>query len=71
MLVICSKWGSVYPTSTHERRGKEVRPPAAVVEATGAGRSAALTDEREKEADDEAEHTPYPDHPLRQSAASQ
>ena len=47
VLVICSTWGSVYPTNAHERRGKEVGLPAAVVEAIVAGRPAALTDERE------------------------
>jgi 4-carboxymuconolactone decarboxylase len=47
VLVICSTWGAVYPTNAHERRGKEVGLPAAVVEAIVAGRPAALTDERE------------------------
>lgn len=47
VLVICSTWGSVFPTNAHERIGKEVGLPAAVVEAIVAGRPAALTDERE------------------------
>jgi 4-carboxymuconolactone decarboxylase len=47
VLVICSKWGAVYPTNAHERRGKEVGLPAAVVEAIVAGRPAVLTDARE------------------------
>jgi 4-carboxymuconolactone decarboxylase len=47
VLVICSTWGSVYPTNAHERRGKEVGLPPAVVDAIVAGRPAALTDERE------------------------
>jgi 4-carboxymuconolactone decarboxylase len=47
VLVICSTWGAVYPTNAHERRGKEVGLPAAVVEAIVAGRPAALTNERE------------------------
>lgn len=47
VLVICSKRGSAYPTNSHERRGKEVGLPAAVVEAIVAGRPATLTDKRE------------------------
>ena len=47
VLVICSTWGAAYPTNAHERRGKEVGLPAAVVEAIVAGRPPALTDERE------------------------
>jgi len=47
VLVICSTWGSTYPTNAHERRGKEVGLPASVVEAIVVGRSPALTDERE------------------------
>lgn len=47
VLVICSKWGSVYPTNAHERRGKEVGLSAAVVEAIVADRPATLTGERE------------------------
>jgi 4-carboxymuconolactone decarboxylase len=47
VLVICSRWGSAYPTNAHERRGKEVGLPAAVVEAIVAGRPAVLTDKRE------------------------
>ena len=40
VLVICSKWGSAYPTNSHERRGKEVGLPAAVVDAiVAAGRA--------------------------------
>jgi len=33
VLIICSKWGSAYPTNSHERRGKEVGLPPAVVDA--------------------------------------
>jgi 4-carboxymuconolactone decarboxylase len=47
VLVICSQWGAVYPTNSHERRGKEVGLPAAVVEAIVAGRPVVLQDERE------------------------
>ena len=47
VLVICSKWGSAYPTNSHERRGKEVGLPAATVEAIVSGRPAVLTDKRE------------------------
>jgi 4-carboxymuconolactone decarboxylase len=47
VLVICSTWGSAYPTNSHERRGKEVGLPPAVVDAIVAGRPAALTDKRE------------------------
>jgi 4-carboxymuconolactone decarboxylase len=47
VLVICSTWGAVYPTNAHERRGKEVGLPAAVVEAIVAGRPVALPNERE------------------------
>lgn len=47
VLVICSTWGAAYPTNSHERRGKEVGLPAAVVEALVAGRPAVLTDARE------------------------
>ncbi len=47
VLVICSQWSSVYPTNAHERRGKEVGLPAAVVDAIVAGRPAVLPDERE------------------------
>lgn len=42
-----STWGAVYPTNAHERRGKEVGLPAAVVEAIVAGRPAVLQDARE------------------------
>ena len=47
VLVICSTWGAVYPTNAHERRGKEVGLPAAVVEAIVAGQPTVLTNERE------------------------
>lgn len=47
VLVICSTWGSVFPTNAHERRGKEVGLPAAVVEAIVTGQTAVMTDERE------------------------
>jgi 4-carboxymuconolactone decarboxylase len=48
VLVICNRWGSVYPTNAHERRGKEVGLPADVVQAIVAGQSATLTDTRER-----------------------
>ncbi len=47
VLVICSQWGSVFPTNAHERRGKEVGLPNEAVEAIVAGRPAAFTDARE------------------------
>lgn len=47
VLVICSQWRSVYPTNAHERRGKEVGLPNAMVEAIVAGRPADITDKRE------------------------
>ncbi len=47
VLVICSQWGSVFPTNAHERRGKEVGLPADAVEAMVAGRAATFTDARE------------------------
>jgi 4-carboxymuconolactone decarboxylase len=47
VLVTCGKWASAYPTNSHERRGKEVGLPPAVVDAIVAGRPAALTDKRE------------------------
>jgi 4-carboxymuconolactone decarboxylase len=48
VLVICSRWGSAYPTNAHERRGKEVGLPPELVEAIVAGRPATLADERER-----------------------
>ena len=48
VLVICSRWGSVFPTNAHERRGKEVGLPADVVQAIVAGQPTALTDARER-----------------------
>lgn len=48
VLVICSQWGSVFPTNAHERRGKEVGLPAEVVDAIVAGQPATLTDKRER-----------------------
>lgn len=48
VLVICSQWGSVYPTNAHERRGKEVGLPPEVVEAIVAGRPVELSDARER-----------------------
>jgi 4-carboxymuconolactone decarboxylase len=48
VLVICSKWGSVYPTNAHERRGKEVGLPADLVEAIVAGQPVDLSDARER-----------------------
>lgn len=47
VLVICSKWGSVYPTNAHERRGKEVGLSPEVVAAIVAGQPVALPDTRE------------------------
>lgn len=47
VLVMCSQWGSVYPTNAHERRGKEVGLPPATVEAIVAGRQPTFTDARE------------------------
>ncbi len=47
VLVICSQWGSVFPTNAHERRGKEVGLPTDIVESIVAGRPATFTDERE------------------------
>lgn len=48
VLVICSTWKSIFPTNAHERRGKEVGLPPAVVEAIVAERPATLTDARER-----------------------
>src|SRR5439155_9276397 len=42
------KWHSAYPTSAHERRGKEVGLPADKVEALIAGRPTSFSDEREQ-----------------------
>ena len=47
VLVICSQWGSVFPTNAHERRGKEVGLPVDTVEAIVAGRPTTFTDARE------------------------
>lgn len=48
VCIITSKWHAAYPTSAHERRGKEVGLPAATVEALIAGLPAAFADEREQ-----------------------
>jgi len=48
VLVITGKWHSAYPTSAHEKRGKEVGLPAATVEAIIAGLPAAFPDHREQ-----------------------
>ena len=48
VCVITSKWHSAYPTSAHERRGKEVGLPAAAVEAIIAGLPTTFSNEREQ-----------------------
>jgi 4-carboxymuconolactone decarboxylase len=48
VLVITSAWHSAYPTAAHEKRGKEVGLPEAVVEAIIAGRPAGFADAREQ-----------------------
>ncbi len=48
VCVITSKWHSAYPTSAHERRGKEVGLPADKVEALIVGLPASFADEREQ-----------------------
>ena len=48
VLVITSAWRSAYPTAAHEKRGKEVGLPAAMVEAIIGGRPASFPDVREQ-----------------------
>jgi len=48
VLVITSAWRSTYPTAAHEKRGKEVGLPAAMVEAIIGGRPASFPDVREQ-----------------------
>ena len=48
VCIINSKWHSAYPTSAHERRGKEVGLPADKVEALIAGLQTSFSDEREQ-----------------------
>ncbi len=48
VCIITSKWHSAYPTSAHERRGKEVGLPAETVEALIIGLPASFSDEREQ-----------------------
>ena len=48
VLVINAKWSSDYPTTAHERRGKEVGLPAEAVEAIIAGRPTSFTDPSEQ-----------------------
>src|SRR6201986_2252827 len=48
VCIITSKWHSAYPTSAHERRGKEVGLPAKTVEALIIGLPASFSDEREQ-----------------------
>ena len=48
MIITNSKWHSVYPTSAHERRSKEVGLPAEKVEAMLSGLPASFEDEREQ-----------------------
>jgi 4-carboxymuconolactone decarboxylase len=48
VCVITSKFHSAYPTSAHERRGKEVGLPADKVEAIVSGLQTSFTDEREQ-----------------------
>ena len=48
VCIINSKWHSAYPTSAHERRGKEVGLPAENVEALIAGLQTSFSDDREQ-----------------------
>jgi 4-carboxymuconolactone decarboxylase len=48
VCIINSKWHSAYPTSAHERRGKEVGLPAEKVEALIAGLQTSFSDDREQ-----------------------
>ena len=48
VLVITSRWRSVYPTAAYEKRGVEVGLPAATVEAIVAGLPVSFSDTREQ-----------------------
>ena len=48
VVVTTSKWRSAYPTSAHEKRGKEVGLPHAAVEAIIAGLPTSFNDVREQ-----------------------
>ncbi len=48
VCIITSRFHSAYPTSAHERRGKEVGLPADKVEAIITGLQTSFTDEREQ-----------------------
>jgi 4-carboxymuconolactone decarboxylase len=48
VCIITSKWHSAYPTSAHERRGKEVGLPADKVEALITGLPTSFPDAREQ-----------------------
>jgi 4-carboxymuconolactone decarboxylase len=48
VVVITSTWRSAYPNAAHEKRGKEVGLPAAMVEAIIAGLPASFPDPREQ-----------------------
>ncbi len=48
VCIITSKWHSAYPTSAHERRGKEVGLPADKVDALIVGLPTSFSDEREQ-----------------------
>ncbi|MSP05116.1 MAG: carboxymuconolactone decarboxylase [Acetobacteraceae bacterium] len=48
VLVINSKWRSAYPTTAHEKRGKEVGLPDAATAAIVAGLPTSFTDAREQ-----------------------
>ena len=48
VVVITSKWHSLYPNAAHEKRGKEVGLPAAAVEAIIAGLPTSFSDAREQ-----------------------
>ena len=48
VLVINSRWHSAYPTTAHEKRGKEVGLPDAAIAAIVAGHPTGFTDKREQ-----------------------
>ena len=48
VIIINSKWHSAYPTTAHERRGKEVGLPADKVEAMLSGLPTSFDDKREQ-----------------------
>lgn len=48
VLAMTSRWHSAYPTAAHEKRGREVGLPAAVVEAIIAGLPTSFPDAREQ-----------------------